>query len=77
MAADPLLLPLLIGCGLKEFSTTPDALPRARRGIHHTSAGEMGRIAARALTLGTVDDIEQFLLDTLGHRDVPTEVSTL
>ena len=77
MASDPLLLPLLIGCGLKEFSMTPDALPKAKLVIHHTNAGEMGRIAARVLTLGTVDDIEQFLLDTLGHRYVPTEVSTL
>ena len=33
-------------------------------------------IAARVLTLGTVDDIEQFLLDTLGGRDVLTEAST-
>ena len=76
MASDPMLLALLIGFGLTEFSMTPDALPKARRVIQHTSAGEMGRIAARVLTLGTVDDIEQFLFDKLGHRTVPEEVST-
>ena len=31
MASDPLLLRLLIGCGLTEFSMTPGALPMARR----------------------------------------------
>jgi phosphotransferase system enzyme I (PtsI) len=76
MASDPLLLPLLIGCGLTEFSMTLGALPRARRVIRDTSAGEMERIAARVLTLGTVDEIERFLFDAFGRQDVATEVST-
>ena len=76
MASDPLLLPLLIGCGLTEFSMTPGALPRARRVVHDTSAGEMGRVAARVLTLGTVDEIEQFLFDAFGRPDIVTEVNT-
>ena len=76
MASDPLLLPLLIGCGLTEFSMTPGALSRARRVIRDANAGEMGRIAARVLTLGTVDEIEQFLLGAFGRQDVATEVNT-
>ena len=76
MASDPLLLPLLIGCGLTEFSMTPGALPGARRVVHDTSAGEMGRIAARVLTLGTVDEIEQCLLGAFGRSEVVTEVNT-
>ena len=47
MASDPLLLRLLIGCGLTEFSMTPGALPMARRVVAETSAGDMARIAAR------------------------------
>ena len=74
MASDPMLLRLLIGCGLTEFSMTPGALPMARRVVLETSAGEMGRVAARVLTLGTVDDIERFLLDAFGRSDVPHEV---
>ena len=74
MASDPLLLRLLIGCGLTEFSMTPGALPMARRVIRDTSAGEMARIAARVLTLGTVDEIEEFLFVSFGptgaHREV-------
>jgi phosphoenolpyruvate-protein phosphotransferase (PTS system enzyme I) len=76
MASDPLLLRLLIGCGLTEFSMTPGALPMARRVIRDTSAGEMGRIAARVLTLGTVDEIEQFLLTSFGTSDQHNEVKS-
>ncbi len=76
MASDPLLLRLLIGCGLTEFSMTPGALPMARRVIQDTSAGEMARIAARVLTLGTVDDIEQFLLESFAKSGERNEVKT-
>jgi phosphotransferase system enzyme I (PtsI) len=70
MASDPVLLPLLVGCGLTEFSMTPGALPMARGVVEETSAAEMTRIAARVLTLGTVDEIEQCLLDTFGRQSV-------
>jgi phosphotransferase system enzyme I (PtsI) len=63
MASDPLLLRLLIGCGLTEFSMTPGALPVARRVVRETNAGQMARLAARVLTLGTVEEIERFLND--------------
>jgi phosphotransferase system enzyme I (PtsI) len=63
MASDPLVLRLLIGCGLTEFSMTPGALPVARRVVRETNAGQMARLAARVLTLGTVEEIERFLND--------------
>jgi phosphotransferase system enzyme I (PtsI) len=64
MASDPLLLRLLIGCGLTEFSMTPGALPMARTVVAETHAAEMARVAARVLTLGTVEEIEAFLHET-------------
>ena len=67
MASDPLVLPILIGCGLTEFSMTPGAIPIARRVVEETDAGQMRRIAARVLTLGTVEEIDQFLRDSLGE----------
>lgn len=76
MASDPLLLRLLIGCGLTEFSMTPGALAMARRVVLETSAGEMARIAARVLTLGTVEDIERFLSDAFGGATLANEVNT-
>jgi phosphotransferase system enzyme I (PtsI) len=73
MASDPLILPLLIGCGLTEFSMTPGALAMARRVVEETHAGQMARIAARVLTLGTVEEIDRFLRDSFGrHGDEVT-----
>ena len=76
MASDPLLLRLLIGCGITEFSMTPGALPMARRVAQDTHAGEMARIAARVLTLGTVEEIERSLLDAFDRAGIPMTVTT-
>jgi phosphotransferase system enzyme I (PtsI) len=65
MASDPVLLSLLLGCGLTEFSMTPGALPMARRVVEDASVADMARIAARVLTLGAVDEIERYLLDAI------------
>jgi phosphoenolpyruvate-protein phosphotransferase (PTS system enzyme I) len=73
MASDPLLLKLLIGCGLREFSMTPGAIPMARRVVKETSARQMIRVAARVLTLGTVEEIEQFLADEVAKNEVGSE----
>jgi phosphoenolpyruvate-protein kinase (PTS system EI component) len=67
MASDPLLLRLLIGCGLTEFSMTPGALLMARRVVAETGAGDMARIAARVMTLGTVEEIERVLVEHFGR----------
>jgi phosphoenolpyruvate-protein phosphotransferase (PTS system enzyme I) len=76
MASDPLLLRLLIGCGLTEFSMTPGALPMARGVVAETSAGEMARIAARVMALGTVDEIERVLVEHFGREGGRQEVGT-
>lgn len=76
MASDPLLLRLLIGCGLTEFSMTPGALAMARRVVKETDAGAMGRIAARVLALGSVDEIETFLNAQFGRAAARNEVNT-
>ncbi len=67
MASDPLLLRLLIGCGLRQFSMTPGAMPVARRVIQETNTREITRVCARVLTLGTVEEIEQLLLTTFSR----------
>ena len=69
MASDPLLLRLLIGCGLTEFSMTPGALPMARTVVGETSARDMTRIAARVLTLSTVEEIEDFLRGAFNQQE--------
>lgn len=74
MASDPVLLPLLIGFGLREFSMTPGAIPAARRVVREISAARMSEIAARVLTLGSVDEIDDFLERSLGHPRQRSEV---
>lgn len=69
MASDPLLLRLLIGCGLTRFSMTPGAIPVARRVVRDTDAGGMARLASRVLTLGTSEEIEQCLLAAFGRSE--------
>ena len=76
MASDPLLLKLLIGCGLTEFSMTPGAIGMARRVVRETSARDMARVAARVLTLATVDEIDAFLHETFDRPGQPSEVPT-
>jgi phosphotransferase system enzyme I (PtsI) len=74
MASDPVLLRLLIGCGLTEFSMTPGALVMARRVVETTNAAEMTRIAAKVLRLGTVNEIEQVLHESFGTAGDRNEV---
>jgi phosphotransferase system enzyme I (PtsI) len=74
MAADPALLPLLIGYGLREFSMIPAALAPARQAISETSAGDMARVAAQALTLRTVEEIQRLLSDALDKPRLHTAV---
>jgi len=73
MASDPLLLKLLIGCGLREFSMTPGAIPMARRVVKDTSAHQMIRVAARVLTLATVEEIERYLEEEVTKNEVGRE----
>jgi phosphotransferase system enzyme I (PtsI) len=74
MASDPLLLRLLIGCGLTEFSMTPGALAVARRVVQQTSAHQMARVAAKVLTLGSIQEIEAFLHESFDSTGAYTEV---
>jgi phosphotransferase system enzyme I (PtsI) len=70
MASDPLVLKLLIGCGLREFSMTPGAIPIARRVVRETSARAMTRIAAKVLRFATVDEIEAYLAEETARHEV-------
>ena len=68
MASDPAMLALLVGMGLSRFSMTPAAIPVARRVILDMDARELRAMAARALTLETAPEIEQYVSDALTHR---------
>ena len=65
MAADPVLLALLVGLGLREFSMAPSAIPLAKQVLRELRAGEAARVAVRALKAPTAEAVEKQLTDFL------------
>jgi phosphotransferase system enzyme I (PtsI) len=73
MAADPTLLALLVGLGLREFSMAPSAIPLAKQVLRELSAKDARRVALRALKGATAEDVERELTDFLATRAGRTE----
>jgi len=65
MAADPLMVPLLVGLGLRSFSMNPQAVPVFRALIRQLSYRESVQMARQALALVTAREVEEFLLERL------------
>jgi phosphotransferase system enzyme I (PtsI) len=61
MASDPVLLTLLVGLGLREFSMTPTAVPLAKRVLRSLNASDARLAAGRALRAKTTQEVEQCL----------------
>lgn len=68
MAADPVLLALLVGLGLREFSMAPTAIPLAKQVLREMRAADAARVAARALRASTAAAIERELTDLLAPQ---------
>ena len=60
MAGDPALTIILIGLGLDEFSTSPILLPEIKKIIRAVKLSDARELAAKALTLNTGKEIENF-----------------
>jgi phosphotransferase system enzyme I (PtsI) len=65
MAADPVLLALLVGLGLREFSMAPMALPLAKQVVRSMRVPDARTAARRALAARTVDEVEASLKELL------------
>jgi len=65
MAADPLMVPVLLGIGLKNFSMNPQASPVVRALIRQLSYRESVSLARQACSMVTARDVEEFLLERL------------
>jgi len=65
MAADPLMVPLLVGLGLRSFSMNPQAVPVVRALIRQLSYRESVQMARQALAMVTSREVEEFLLERL------------
>ena len=65
MAADPLMVPVLLGIGLKQFSMNPQAAPVVRALVRQLSYRESVHLARQACKMATARDVEEFLLERL------------
>jgi phosphotransferase system enzyme I (PtsI) len=68
MAADPVLLTLLVGLGLTEFSMAPTAIPLAKQVLRELNAADAKRVAGRALRAATAADVEKELVAFLAPK---------
>jgi len=68
MAADPVLLTLLVGLGITEFSMSPTAIPLAKQVLSELNAGDAARVASRALRAPTAADVERELIEFLAPK---------
>jgi phosphotransferase system enzyme I (PtsI) len=69
MAADPVLLTLLVGLGLTEFSMAPTAIPLAKQVLRGLHTDRAAHVAARALRAHTAADIEELLAQFLAPQE--------
>jgi len=60
-ATDPVLLPFLLGIGLRRFSVEPREIPRLKEHIGQLSVKEAEEQAARMLHIDTIREMEEFL----------------
>ncbi len=73
MAADPAVLPLLVGLGLSEFSMSPAAIPAARAAVERLDTRAARRLAARVMRMATVSAVERCLMPGLDDDSEPRE----
>ena len=69
MAADPVLLTLLVGLGLTEFSMAPSAIVVAKQVLRGMHTAEARQIANRSLRARTSADVEQTLTEFLAPHE--------
>jgi phosphotransferase system enzyme I (PtsI) len=74
MAADPLMVPVLVGLGLRSFSMNPQAVPVVRALIRQLSFREAGQIARQAAKFVTARDVEEYLLERFAFLLAKTKI---
>ncbi len=65
MAADPALMLLFLGLGIREFSMGPRSVPVLKEFVRGVHLAEAARIARAALSLSTADEVSSLLAQEL------------
>jgi phosphoenolpyruvate-protein phosphotransferase (PTS system enzyme I) len=69
MASDPVLLALLLGLGLTEFSMASAAVPVAKQVLRGLRASDARRVAGRALCARTSAEVEEAMTGFLAPQE--------
>jgi phosphotransferase system enzyme I (PtsI) len=64
MAGEPLYVPILLGLGISEFSTNPQAIPVIKNAIRMIDTEQARRTMDQVLALPTAEEIETLLQNT-------------
>ena len=70
MAADPVLLTLLVGLGFTEFSMSATAIPLAKQVLRGLKAADAVQVARTALGACTAAEVEKILIQFLAPQEV-------
>lgn len=73
MASDPLATILLLGLGLDEFSVVPAALPGIKKIIRSVKYRDAKKIAKKALSLVTEDELKKYLTGVMKEYELGVE----
>ena len=65
MAADPALMLLFLGLGIREFSMGPRSVPVLKEFVRGVDLAEAARVAKAALSLSTADEVSSLLAQEL------------
>jgi len=76
MAGDPLATVLLVGLGLDELSVVPSILPEIKKIIRSIKYKEARRVAEKALSFSTADEIKGYLSSFMKERlpEIPLDL---
>jgi phosphotransferase system enzyme I (PtsP) len=69
LAVDTRYIPFLLGVGIRSFSVDPLFLPRVKKAIMTTSAGDAAAIAGKMLAAAKISDIEEILKAATSHEE--------
>ncbi len=68
MASEPLLVPLLVGLGLRTLSMAPGSIPMVRSIIRHISSEEAEALTRQSLEMATATEIERLISDYMDQK---------
>jgi phosphotransferase system enzyme I (PtsI) len=68
LAAEPLLIPLLMGLGLRTLSMAPTSLPTVKAMVRSINCGKAEALTRRAMELATATDVEELVRDHVEKR---------